>query len=113
MRASCAHATASAIWRLLARPSTSKVYLLCSNWAVPFSVMISGGLTLLGAPETESVLREGIVEAARVGLPLQAATHQQNLGLVLALVVRWGGLSLMVTFHLTLPLGFQSFHQSF
>jgi len=30
------------------------------------------------------VLREGVTEAERVGLPLQAATHRQNLGLVLA-----------------------------
>ncbi len=48
------------------------------------------GLTLLGAPESETVLREGIVESARVGLPLQAATHQQNLGLVLARQGRFG-----------------------
>ena len=41
-------------------------------------------LTLLGAPETEQVLEDGIREAERLGLPLQAGTHRQNLGLVLA-----------------------------
>lgn len=40
-------------------------------------------LTLLGAPETEQVLEDGIREAERLGLPLQAGTHRQNLGLVL------------------------------
>ncbi len=40
-------------------------------------------LTLLGAPETEQVLEDGIAESERLGLPLQAGTHRQNLGLVL------------------------------
>ncbi len=39
-------------------------------------------LTLLGAPETEQVLLDGIAEAERLGLPLQAGTHRQNLGLI-------------------------------
>ena len=42
------------------------------------------GLTLLGAPETESVLLEGIAESERAALPVQVGTHKQNLGLVLA-----------------------------
>jgi tetratricopeptide (TPR) repeat protein/predicted Ser/Thr protein kinase len=42
------------------------------------------GLILLGAPESEDVLTEGILESERAGLPIQAATHRQNLGLVLA-----------------------------
>ncbi len=42
------------------------------------------GLVLLGAPEAEEVLQEGIVESERVGLPIQAATHRQNLGLIFA-----------------------------
>ena len=42
------------------------------------------GLILLGAPEAEDVLTEGILESERAGLPMQAATHRQNLGLVLA-----------------------------
>jgi len=42
------------------------------------------GLVLLGAPEAEEVLTQGVIESERVGLPIQAATHRQNLGLVLA-----------------------------
>jgi len=42
------------------------------------------GLTLLGAPEVEGVLLQGIAESERAALPVQVGTHKQNLGLVLA-----------------------------